>query len=152
MKRLLSRGFEKRGRKARLTAYKFPRTSERSPTKTEEKTRQSFTRRFNQRVALFVRVSRKEQLALVTPMVVELTREMLFSGVGRDDGGVNGLRKRRRNTIITSPQIYEDREIEIFVPRRARRHRAALARSTEHFQLWHYNLLPLPRRMRGCCR
>lgn len=32
-----------------------------------------------------------------------------------------GLRKRRRNTIITSPQIYEDREIEIFVPRRARR-------------------------------
>lgn len=32
-----------------------------------------------------------------------------------------GLRKRRRNTIITSPQIYEDREIEIFVPRRAQR-------------------------------
>lgn len=66
-----------------------------------------------------------------------------------------GLRKRRRNTIITSPQIYEDREIEIFVPRQARAHsltrllaysqaqRAApFARSTEHFQLWHYNLLP----------
>lgn len=39
--------------------------------------------------------------------------------------GVNGLRKRRRNTIITSPQIYEDREIEIFVPRQARRRQAA---------------------------
>lgn len=38
---------------------------------------------------------------------------------------MNGLRKRRRNTIITSPQIYEDREIEIFVPRQARRRQAA---------------------------
>lgn len=37
---------------------------------------------------------------------------------------MNGLRKRRRNTIITSPQIYEDREIEIFVPRQARRQQA----------------------------
>lgn len=94
-----------------------------------------FGRCFNGRVSHCSKgLGRKEQLALVTPMVVELTRKMLSTlrGVGEREReekggwvGVNGLRKRRRNTIITSPQIYEDREIEIFVPRQARRRQAA---------------------------
>lgn len=123
-----------------------------------------FGRCFNGRVSHCSKgLGRKEQLALVTPtVVVELTRKMLSTLRGGEEGkerergggwvGVNGLRKRRRNTIITSPQIYEDREIEIFVPRQARRRQAAArppARGTEHFQLWHYNLLPVPRRMRA---
>lgn len=96
-----------------------------------------FGRCFNGRVSHCSKgLGRKEQLALVTPtVVVELTRKMLSTLRGGEEGkerergggwvGVNGLRKRRRNTIITSPQIYEDREIEIFVPRQARRRQAA---------------------------
>ena len=52
---------------------------------------------------------------------------------------MNGLRKRRRNTIITSPQIYEDREIEIFVPRRARRYRAALSHAVQN--IFNYGII-----------
>ena len=104
-------------------------------------------------MVLFEGVGWKEQLALVTPMVVELTREMLFSGRRSGRRGCEWSKKASAeyNNYFTSdlrgPGNWNFRATPgTKVPCRA------LARSTEHFQLWHYNLLPLPRRMRGCCR
>jgi len=68
-----------------------------------------------------------------------------------------GLRKRRRNTIITSPQIYEDREIEIFVPRRAQRGNVRRSHAVQNIFNYGIIICCLRRgkaRMHGCavCR
>lgn len=66
-----------------------------------------------------------------------------------------GLRKRRRNTIITSPQIYEDREIEIFVPRREQRGNVRRSHAVQN--IFNYGIIICclrrgkARMLLGCC-
>lgn len=110
----------------------------------EEKTRQSFGRCFNGRVRIvrkgWVGKSSQRQLRPRSSSWRAKCFPLWREGGGEGWVGVNGLRKRRRNTIITSPQIYEDREIEIFVPRQARRrHCGALSRSVQN--IFNYGII-----------
>lgn len=122
-----------------------------------------FGRCFNGRVSHCSKgLGRKEQLALVTPTVVELTRKMLSTlrgvGEGKGERRVGRCEWSKKasaeyNNYFTSdlrgPGNWNFRATPGTKAAGTGAPSLPRARGTEHFQLWHYNLLPVPRRMRA---